>query len=60
MSGFAIRHPFFILMLCLIVVVVGVTTVARMPVDLHYRHLRALFHSRQQHRSHRVALADRE
>ena len=34
MSGFAIRHPFFILMLCMIVVVVGVTTVARMPVDL--------------------------
>ena len=34
MSIFAIRHPFFILMLCLIVVVVGVTTVARMPVDL--------------------------
>ncbi len=34
MSTFAIKHPFFILMLCLIVVVVGVTTVARMPVDL--------------------------
>ena len=34
MSSFAIKHPFFILMLCLIVVVVGVTTVARMPVDL--------------------------
>ena len=34
MSSFAIKHPFFILMLCMIVVVVGVTTVARMPVDL--------------------------
>ena len=34
MSSFAIRYPFFILMFCLMVVVVGVTTVARMPVDL--------------------------
>ena len=34
MPGFAIRYPFFIIMLCLIVTVVGVTTVARMPVDL--------------------------
>ena len=34
MSGFSIRHPFFIIMLCLIIMVVGVTTVARMPVDL--------------------------
>ena len=34
MPGFAIRYPFFILMLCLIITVVGVTTVARMPVDL--------------------------
>jgi HAE1 family hydrophobic/amphiphilic exporter-1 len=34
MPGFAIRYPFFIIMLCLIVAVVGVTTVARMPVDL--------------------------
>jgi multidrug efflux pump subunit AcrB len=34
MSGFAIRYPFFIIMLCLIIAVVGVTTVARMPVDL--------------------------
>src|ERR1700749_609376 len=34
MSSFAIKHPFFILMLCMIVVVVGVTTVFRMPVDL--------------------------
>jgi hydrophobic/amphiphilic exporter-1 (mainly G- bacteria), HAE1 family len=35
MSGFAIRYPFFIIMLCLIImVVVGITTMARMPVDL--------------------------
>ncbi len=34
MSSFAIKYPFFILMLCLGIVVVGVTTVVRMPVDL--------------------------
>jgi hydrophobic/amphiphilic exporter-1 (mainly G- bacteria), HAE1 family len=34
MSGFSIRYPFFIIMLCMVVAVVGVTTVARMPVDL--------------------------
>jgi multidrug efflux pump subunit AcrB len=34
MSGFAIKYPYFIIMLCLIIAVVGVTTVARMPVDL--------------------------
>ena len=34
MSSFAIKYPFFVLMFCLMVVVVGVTTVARMPVDL--------------------------
>jgi HAE1 family hydrophobic/amphiphilic exporter-1 len=34
MAGFAIRYPFFIIMLCLIIAVVGVTTLARMPVDL--------------------------
>src|SRR5271166_4997039 len=34
MSGFAIKYPFFILMLCLGIVVVGVTTVLRMPIDL--------------------------
>jgi len=34
MSSFAIKYPFFILMMCLVVVVVGVTTVASMPVDL--------------------------
>jgi len=34
MTSFAIKYPFFILMLCLGIIVVGVTTVARMPVDL--------------------------
>lgn len=34
MSGFALRYPFFIVMLCLIVAVLGSVTVARMPVDL--------------------------
>src|SRR5450631_4950054 len=34
MSRFALRYPFFIIMLCLVIAVVGVTTVARMPVDL--------------------------
>ena len=34
MPGFAIKYPFFIIMLCLAIAVVGVVTVARMPVDL--------------------------
>ncbi|HUO59861.1 MAG TPA: efflux RND transporter permease subunit [Candidatus Acidoferrales bacterium] len=34
MSSFSIKYPFFIVMLCLIILVVGVATVARMPVDL--------------------------
>jgi multidrug efflux pump subunit AcrB len=34
MSSFAVKYPFFILMFCLMVVVVGISTVARMPVDL--------------------------
>jgi len=34
MSRFAIRYPFLILVICLIVCVIGVTTLARMPVDL--------------------------
>jgi HAE1 family hydrophobic/amphiphilic exporter-1 len=34
MSGFAIKYPYFVIMVCLIIAVVGVTTVARMPVDL--------------------------
>ena len=34
MSGFAIRYPFFIIVLCLMVAIVGTVTLARMPVDL--------------------------
>src|SRR5277367_4250830 len=34
MSFFAIRYPFFILMVCMIVVVVGVAAITGMPVDL--------------------------
>ena len=34
MSGFAIKYPFFIIMICLVLAVVGVATMARMPVDL--------------------------
>jgi len=34
MPKFALANPFFIIMICLVVAVVGVTTVARMPVDL--------------------------
>jgi multidrug efflux pump subunit AcrB len=34
MPRFALKYPFFIIMVCLVVAVVGVTTVVRMPVDL--------------------------
>ncbi len=34
MPSFAIKYPYFILMLCLAIIVVGVVTVYRMPVDL--------------------------
>jgi multidrug efflux pump subunit AcrB len=34
MSGFSIRNPYFILVVCLIVTVVGATSLVRMPVDL--------------------------
>ena len=34
MSSFAIKYPYFILMFCLMVIVVGVAAVTRMPVDL--------------------------
>jgi hydrophobic/amphiphilic exporter-1 (mainly G- bacteria), HAE1 family len=34
MPKFALAYPYFIIMLCLVVAVVGVTTVVRMPVDL--------------------------
>jgi len=34
MAGFSIRNPFFIIVACLVVAIVGVVTLARMPVDL--------------------------
>jgi hydrophobic/amphiphilic exporter-1 (mainly G- bacteria), HAE1 family len=34
MSGFAIKYPFFIIVACLVVAIVGTVTLARMPVDL--------------------------
>lgn len=34
MSRFSIRNPYFIVVICLVLTVIGVTSVARMPVDL--------------------------
>src|SRR6185437_13061018 len=34
MSGFALRNPYFIVVVCLVIAVVGVTSVLRMPVDM--------------------------
>jgi HAE1 family hydrophobic/amphiphilic exporter-1 len=34
MSRFSIRNPYLIVVICLMVIVIGVTSVARMPVDL--------------------------
>ncbi len=34
MPGFSIRNPYFIVVICLALVVIGVTSLARMPVDL--------------------------
>jgi hydrophobic/amphiphilic exporter-1 (mainly G- bacteria), HAE1 family len=34
MSSFAIRHPFFIIVSCLVIAIVGTVTLIRMPVDL--------------------------
>src|SRR6201987_2517997 len=34
MPRFALKYPFFLIMICLVVAVVGVTSVVRMPVDL--------------------------
>jgi multidrug efflux pump subunit AcrB len=34
MSGFSIRNPYFIVVICLALMVIGVTSLARMPVDL--------------------------
>jgi HAE1 family hydrophobic/amphiphilic exporter-1 len=34
MSRFSIRNPYFIIVICLVLTVMGITSVARMPVDL--------------------------
>jgi multidrug efflux pump subunit AcrB len=34
MPGFSIRNPYFIIVICLTLLVIGVTSVVRMPVDL--------------------------
>jgi len=34
MSGFSIKYPFFIVVACLVVAIVGTVTLVRMPVDL--------------------------
>ncbi|MBV8844075.1 MAG: efflux RND transporter permease subunit [Bryobacterales bacterium] len=34
MPGFSIRNPYFIVVVCLVLAVIGVTSMARMPVDL--------------------------
>src|SRR5579863_6347100 len=34
MSGFSIRHPYFIVVICLILVLIGASSLVRMPVDL--------------------------
>jgi HAE1 family hydrophobic/amphiphilic exporter-1 len=34
MSGFSIRNPYFIVVVCLVLGLIGVTSLARMPVDL--------------------------
>jgi len=34
MSGFSIKYPYFIIVICLVIAIVGTVTLARMPVDL--------------------------
>src|ERR1700747_2407138 len=34
MSRFSIRNPYFIIVICLVLTVIGITSIARMPVDL--------------------------
>jgi multidrug efflux pump subunit AcrB len=34
MPGFSIRNPYFIIVICLVLLVIGITSVAQMPVDL--------------------------
>src|SRR3984893_2416075 len=37
MSGFSIRNPYLILVACLVIAIIGITSVIRMPVDLFPR-----------------------
>src|SRR3974390_3235357 len=34
MPGFSIRNPYFIIVVCLVMFVIGITSLVRMPVDL--------------------------
>ncbi len=34
MPKFALKYPFFIIMLCLVALLIGVVSIASMPVDL--------------------------
>jgi multidrug efflux pump subunit AcrB len=34
MTSFSIRNPYFVIVVCLVLTVIGVTSLARMPVDL--------------------------
>ena len=34
MSIFAVRHPYLVLVVCLVLILIGVTSFLRMPVDL--------------------------
>jgi HAE1 family hydrophobic/amphiphilic exporter-1 len=34
MAGFSIRNPYFVIVICLVLLVIGVTSLSRMPVDL--------------------------
>ena len=34
MSGFAVRHPYFIFVVCLVLLIIGAVSLVRMPVDL--------------------------
>jgi hydrophobic/amphiphilic exporter-1 (mainly G- bacteria), HAE1 family len=34
MPGFSIRNPYFIIVICLVLLVIGVTSLSRMPIDL--------------------------
>ena len=34
MSRFSIRNPYFIIVVCLVLAVIGATSLVRMPVDL--------------------------